>query len=784
MFSAILTCTTVRKVFLVASVFGVGVFLIPNIVQSASSNSATLQWAANQEPDLSGYRVYHGTTSNNYPSSLDVGQTTTHQFTNLASNTTHYFAVTAYDNSGNESPPSPQVSKAIGGTNSVLSVSVSGNGSISSNPAGVSCTNGTCSGTFPQGSSVTLTATPNSGNTFSGWAGACNGTNNSCVVALSTSSASVTATFDPSSPTSSTLRVFVAGNGQGSVTSNPTGVSCTSGLCSGTFPQGSSVTLTATPNSGNTFSGWAGACNGTNNSCVVTLSTSSPEAVATFDVSQPVSSTLNVAMTGNGHGSVTSNPAGVSCTNGTCSGTFPQGSSVTLTATPNSGNTFSGWAGACNGTNACVVALSTSSVSVSATFDVSQPVSSTLNVAMTGNGHGSVTSNPAGVSCTNGTCSGTFPQGSSVTLTATPNSGNTFSGWAGACNGTNACVVALSTSSASVSATFDVSQPVSSTLRVFVAGNGQGSVTSNPTGVSCTSGLCSGTFPQGSSVTLTATPNSGNTFSGWAGACNGTNNSCVVTLSTSSPEAVATFDVRPLILSTLSVAMTGNGQGSVTSNPTGVSCTSGACSGTFPQGSSVTLTATPNSGNTFSGWGRACNGTNNSCVVALSTSSASVTATFDPNLPKPDLPLMVNFQPSSSDVPLNYTKDDGSIFTDSRGYGWDALVNGNEREAHVDQTLDTFLQTSNREPVQWNYNLPNGTYYISLAMGDPRKKSGPHSLNVEGMDLANGVKTGKGEYFTIVEYPVSVHDNTLSLTLGGKEKGASLLNFLIIKFCT
>jgi len=148
--------------------------------------------------------------------------------------------------------------------------------------------------------------------------------------------------------------------------------------------------------------------------------------------------------------------------------------------------------------------------------------------------------------------------------------------------------------------------------------------------------------------------------------------------------------------------------------------------------------------------------------------------------PSPEFPVLVNFQPSSSAVPSNYIKDDGSVFHSSRGYGWDSLVNGKERNANVDQTLDTFVQTRNTTPVTWNYTLPNGTYYLSMVMGDPRKKQGPHWMSVEGMRLAAQIKTREGEYFSIVEYPVNIQDNTLSITLGGEKKGTTLLNFLII----
>src|SRR5262249_36775382 len=61
-------------------------------------------------------------------------------------------------------------------TSYALGVGVTGNGSVSSTPAGISgCTSssGTCSAMFNHGTQVTLSQTAGTGYTFTGWTGAC-----------------------------------------------------------------------------------------------------------------------------------------------------------------------------------------------------------------------------------------------------------------------------------------------------------------------------------------------------------------------------------------------------------------------------------------------------------------------------------------------------------------------------------------------------------------------------------------------------------------------------------
>jgi YVTN family beta-propeller protein len=78
----------------------------------------------------------------------------------------------------------------------------------------------------------------------------------------------------------------------------------------------------------------------------------------------PTTVSLNVARMG--AGTVTSEPPGIAC-GGDCVEEYITGTLVTLIATPDAGWVFSGWNGACSGTDVCTIPMSTAR-SVTATF--------------------------------------------------------------------------------------------------------------------------------------------------------------------------------------------------------------------------------------------------------------------------------------------------------------------------------------------------------------------------------------------------------------------------------
>ncbi len=141
-----------------------------------------------------------------------------------------------------------------------LSVSRSGQGWVTSSPAGIDC-GWSCSAVYGEGTVVTLTASGSGA--FLGWTGACSGTG-ACTVTMN-AARSVGAVF------TNDIYVSKSGTGAGTVTSSPAGIDC-GPTCSNTragFAPGTAVTLTATPDATSVFTGWSGSCSGTG-TCTVT----------------------------------------------------------------------------------------------------------------------------------------------------------------------------------------------------------------------------------------------------------------------------------------------------------------------------------------------------------------------------------------------------------------------------------------------------------------------------------------------------------------------------------
>ncbi|CAK0772210.1 hypothetical protein CCP3SC5AM1_780003 [Gammaproteobacteria bacterium] len=187
------------------------------------------------------------------------------------------------------------------------------------------------------------------------------------------------------------------------------------------------------------------------------------------------------------------------------------------------------------------------------------------------------------------------------------------------------------------------------TANLQIEKTGDGRVISNPVGIDCGSG-CSNDYNFGTNVTLTASPASGSMFAGWSGGgCEGTGPCIVVMNGGQSVKAI--FDPVTYLLT---VAKSGRGAGTVTSNPDGINSGPDSSENTFKYkpGTTVTLTATPITGTEFTGWsGDDCSGIG-TCILTMNTDK-TVTAIF--TLPRPNAPVLAKPVAGNAQVTLKWS---------------------------------------------------------------------------------------------------------------------------------
>lgn len=144
----------------------------------------------------------------------------------------------------------------------------------------------------------------------------------------------------------------------------------------------------------------------------------------------------------------------------------------------------------------------------------------------------------------------------------------------------------------------------------------------------------------------------------------------------------------------LAVSKGGDGTGLVSSSPAGIHCGLD-CTETYTAGTSVTLTATADSGSLFAGWSGGCSGTASTCMLGM-TASRNVTALFN---------NATDTFPSAGSMPAGWTTNPpGSnapwtVATDSTHSGAYSLKSG--VISHSQQSTLTHTATFNSGTVSF-----------------------------------------------------------------------------------
>ena len=205
-----------------------------------------------------------------------------------------------------------------------------------------------------------------------------------------------------------------------------------------------------------------------------------------------------------------------------------------------------------------------------------------------------------------GSCPWTFAKGSTVVLTAVPagTAGASLAGWSTPeCPGTGSCRLTLDDDRTIVALFSRL------TLSVVTSGSQGDVITSTPPGIRCPD-VCAADFDAKSTVVLTVRTGAGSTLTSFPFGCASVGAATCSVRMLDQPQSVgakfngASGPGPPDVVSvSLKVAKTGDGSGRVTA--TGLDC-GNACSAQFPYGGLAQLTAAPDGGSYFGGWGGVC----------------------------------------------------------------------------------------------------------------------------------------------------------------------------------
>jgi hypothetical protein len=126
----------------------------------------------------------------------------------------------------------------------------------------------------------------------------------------------------------------------------------------------------------------------------------------------------------------------------------------------------------------------------------------------------------------------------------------------------------------------------------------------------------------------------------------------------------------------------------------------------------------------------------------------------------------INFQPDGVPVPAGYRADIGRLYglrSNGLTYGWSQSNEANAVDRDAPNAIDQRFDTANAlGDMDWAIKVPNGTYSVYLAAGDPVDTSGTYGITVENTLIVSGKPTPENPWIggTVT---VQVTDGSITL---------------------
>lgn len=172
----------------------------------------------------------------------------------------------------------------------------------------------------------------------------------------------------------------------------------------------------------------------------------------------------------------------------------------------------------------------------------------------------------------------------------------------------------------------------------------------------------------------------------------------------------------------------------------------------------------------------------------------------------PENAININFGAPTTATPAGFIQDIGRGFNDDRGYGWitqDSLLAGqpqaidlstNVRDRHTvgvdsnplsDSLIHLQYPTALNDfsdsvttPAAWEYELANGSYEVTVSVGDNKYTDSNHVINIENQNAIAGFTPNADDLFATGTATVNVTDGRLTIDAVGGEN--TKLNYVSI----
>lgn len=142
-----------------------------------------------------------------------------------------------------------------------------------------------------------------------------------------------------------------------------------------------------------------------------------------------------------------------------------------------------------------------------------------------------------------------------------------------------------------------------------------------------------------------------------------------------------------------------------------------------------------------------------------------------------NIPFFVNFQPSDAPVPTGFKVDSGQGYDSTVGYGWIQLPNSlgardRNNTASPDQAYDTMIHV--KPEAVWKLAVANGTYKVTICMGDPSYPGGTPDVQAEGSTIISGQALSTYNQWIEESANIQVTDGGLTITFAGSTDPARI----------